>query len=215
MTNFYNILGLEQDAELNEIKSAYRKLSKKFHPDLNPGDEFFNKMFLQIQEAYEVLSDDGLRRRYDDILLNQNRQRVVATAKSTAPRIVNFSVDRQEVAPDEEFTLTWKVENADFVQIRPLGIFGEEGYDKFRFSKFKGRSVNLVIIATDTDTGLSARDHLVILNKTWRPTFLEDEKKTEFTIKALKILFILMMLALLIAIMIFGIEKQDPLEEFR
>ena len=219
MTNYYNILGLEQDADLSEIKTAYRKLSKKFHPDVNAQDAFFNKMFLQIQEAYEVLSNDDLRLRYDEILLNSSRRNTVVKSgpKQIRPEIVNFSVDKQEILPDEDFTLTWETRNADFVQIRPLGIFATEGFEKFRFNNLttKTKEVNLVIIATDSDSGMSARKHLIIQNKRWKPSFFEDEKKTDITIKAIKILFILLFLALIIAILVFGIEKQDPYEHLR
>ena len=217
MTNYYNVLGLEQDADLSEIKSAYRKLSKKFHPDLNPNDEFFNKMFLQIQEAYEVLADVNLRKKYDGILFSSNRKTFAPPMPSAndKPVIINFSVDKQEVVPDEEFTLTWETKNADFVQIRPLGIFPNEGFDKFKFNKLKGKSVNLVLIATDTETGLSARKHLVICNKKWRPGFFEDDKKTQFAINVVKILIILVFLVFIFAIIFIGIEKQDPLEGLR
>ncbi|MDO5656646.1 MAG: J domain-containing protein [Flavobacteriaceae bacterium] len=217
MTNFYNILGLEQDAELPEIKTAYRKLSKKFHPDVNPNDEFFNKMFLQIQEAYEVLSNPELRKKYDGILYNSYRKSFSpGPASSTKrPLVANFSVDKLEVGPNEEFTITWETKNADFIQIRPLGIFPPEGFDRFSFNKLKGRGVNLVIIATDTETGLSARQHLFILNKKWRPSFFEDDKKTQITIIVIRVIFVLLILAFILAIMIFGVQKVDPLDAYK
>lgn len=56
MTDYYKILGLKPDASLEDIKTAYRKLSKKFHPDFNENDKFFEERFLEIQEAYENLS---------------------------------------------------------------------------------------------------------------------------------------------------------------
>tara|TARA_R110001592_G_scaffold121046_3_gene326062 strand:+ start:1805 stop:2161 length:357 start_codon:yes stop_codon:yes gene_type:complete len=54
--DYYYILGLKKGATLEEIKQAYRKLSKKFHPDLNPNDKYFEDRFKDIQEAYEYLS---------------------------------------------------------------------------------------------------------------------------------------------------------------
>jgi hypothetical protein len=68
MRDFYYILGAESTATTAEIKEAYRKLSKKFHPDLNPDDEYFESRFVEIQEAYEVLSDPARRSRYDKAL---------------------------------------------------------------------------------------------------------------------------------------------------
>lgn len=215
MTNYYNILGLEQDADVKEIKQAYRKLSKKFHPDLNQDDAFFDKMFLQIQEAYEVLSDKDLRVKYDQIL-NQTFTQVERKipSKSMVPLIENFSVDKQAVEPKEEFTVTWKVKNADFVQIRPLGVFPNEGFEKFQFNKFKGKSIHLILIATNSSTGTSARKHIEILNKKWKPSFFEDDKKTQITINILKILFILIILAFILSILVFGIQKDDPTQGF-
>jgi hypothetical protein len=68
MRDFYYILGADSTATTAEIKEAYRKLSKKFHPDLNPDDEYFESRFVEIQEAYEVLSDPVRRSRYDKAL---------------------------------------------------------------------------------------------------------------------------------------------------
>ena len=56
MKDCYYILGIPQNANLNQVKTAYRELSKKFHPDLNPGDKFFEDRFRDIHEAYTVLS---------------------------------------------------------------------------------------------------------------------------------------------------------------
>lgn len=59
------VLGVSRDAPEKSIKSAYRKLSKKFHPDKNPGDSSAKDKFVEVSEAYEALSDPELRRIYD------------------------------------------------------------------------------------------------------------------------------------------------------
>lgn len=64
--NFYFILGLEQDASPADIERAYRRLSRRYHPGINPGDRAAEAMFTQITEAYETLSDPSRRRQYDD-----------------------------------------------------------------------------------------------------------------------------------------------------
>src|SRR5215467_7129137 len=63
--DFYIVLGLERGATLNDIKRAYRRLARKHHPDINPGDRLAEQKFRQIAEAYETLSDPDRRLRYD------------------------------------------------------------------------------------------------------------------------------------------------------
>ena len=63
--DYYKTLGIEKTATEEEIKKAYRKLARKFHPDLNPNDKEANKKFQQINEANEVLSDPEKRKKYD------------------------------------------------------------------------------------------------------------------------------------------------------
>ncbi|KAM0458311.1 hypothetical protein ACHAPV_006122 [Trichoderma viride] len=63
--DFYKILGVDKSATDKQLKTAYRQLSKKFHPDKNPGDETAHEKFVQVSEAYEVLSDSELRKVYD------------------------------------------------------------------------------------------------------------------------------------------------------
>lgn len=63
--DYYKILGIKKDASLEDIKKAYRKLARKYHPDLNPNNKEANKQFQQINEANEVLSDPENRKKYD------------------------------------------------------------------------------------------------------------------------------------------------------
>ena len=63
--DYYKILGVERKAAVAEIKKAYRKLARKYHPDLNPGDKSAEAKFKEIQEAYSVLSDPKKRSQYD------------------------------------------------------------------------------------------------------------------------------------------------------
>ena len=65
MKDLYYILGVDSNCTLGDIKEAYRKLSKKFHPDVNQGDDYFDSRFREIQEAYETLSDSAKRDKYD------------------------------------------------------------------------------------------------------------------------------------------------------
>ena len=63
--DYYKILGVDKNASAEDIKKAYRKLARKYHPDLNPKDKEANKRFQQINEANEVLSDPEKHKKYD------------------------------------------------------------------------------------------------------------------------------------------------------
>jgi len=102
MKDYYYLLGLKQNASVDEIKDAYRRLSKKFHPDLNDGDAFFAERFKDIQEAYEVLSNYEKRVSYDHILFS----------KQTG---LNENRNRKPAENDKKVSLELKQESLDFL----------------------------------------------------------------------------------------------------
>ncbi|MBR4749655.1 MAG: J domain-containing protein [Abditibacteriota bacterium] len=63
--DYYSVLGVDKSASLKDIKTAYRKLARKYHPDVNPDDKNAEEKFKEISEAYEVLSDEDKRKKYD------------------------------------------------------------------------------------------------------------------------------------------------------
>jgi formylglycine-generating enzyme required for sulfatase activity len=108
MKNYYYILGVPSNANSSQIKTAYYKLSQKFHPDKNNGDTFFEDHFKEIQEAYDTLSKNEKRNIYDASFffepdLNNNKSNFKAAPKKTGenfiqPIIVNgIRIDQIEM----------------------------------------------------------------------------------------------------------------------
>jgi curved DNA-binding protein len=87
--NYYKILGIRTDATPEEIKAAYRKLARKYHPDLNPNDKDANKKFQELNEASEVLSDPEKRKKYDQ--LGPDQQNPPHAKKPKNPKAKNSS----------------------------------------------------------------------------------------------------------------------------
>jgi DnaJ-class molecular chaperone len=65
--DYYKILGVDKNTSASEIKKAYRKLARKYHPDINPNDKAAETKFKNLQEAYDVLKDEKKRKEYDEL----------------------------------------------------------------------------------------------------------------------------------------------------
>ena len=72
--DYYEMLGIAKSASKDEIKSAYRKLALKYHPDKNPGNKEAEEKFKEINEAYEILSDDSKKQQYDKNNFHHQRE---------------------------------------------------------------------------------------------------------------------------------------------
>lgn len=87
--DYYEILGVSKDASTEEIKKAYRQLARKYHPDLNQGDELAENSLKEINEANEVLSDAEKRQKYDSYCENWQHQEATTELDSNT-NSVNF-----------------------------------------------------------------------------------------------------------------------------
>jgi DnaJ-class molecular chaperone len=104
--DYYKILGVARGASTEEIKKAFRKLARKYHPDVNPGDKKAELKFKEINEAYEVLSDPAKRQKYDT--LGPNWQEQFGPFAGTGRRTYTYSNGRGTGTPFEFNT------NSDF-----------------------------------------------------------------------------------------------------
>jgi molecular chaperone DnaJ len=86
MSTLYDTLGVSKSASQDEIKKAYRKLAREYHPDRNPGDASAEEKFKEVQAAYDVLSDDEKRKQYDRFGAQNGRA-------GAGPQNVNFDFD--------------------------------------------------------------------------------------------------------------------------
>ena len=87
--DYFKVLGVERSADADAIKKAFRKLARKYHPDVNPGDKTAEAKFKEVSEAYEVLSDPEKRRRYEQFGQYWNQ----AGAAGAGPGAGGFDVD--------------------------------------------------------------------------------------------------------------------------
>ena len=147
MKDYYYFLGIPQNASVEDIKKAYRKLSFKYHPDKNDNDEFFSDRFREIQEAYETLTDTDRRRLYDQNLDSQKRN-----VKSVLPpKIKNFSASKIRAVKGEEITIYWNTYDADLVKIVPFGLEKPNGERTIRIKEFDSQGkFQILLHATNT-----------------------------------------------------------------
>ena len=97
MKDLYSVLGVSQSASEDEIKKAYRKLSKKYHPDANPGNKEAEERFIEVSEAYATLEDQVKRKAYDKTLEKDvqgekaGRTNKASRGNAASPADINFS----------------------------------------------------------------------------------------------------------------------------
>lgn len=179
MTNHYETLGLKPTATREEIKSAYRKLSVKFHPDNNNGDTYFEALFKNIQEAYETLSDDNKKTDYDK-KLNPNSVALDAStpkAINKTPVITYFETDKDSFEEGESIKLSWRTANADKVIIKPFGEVEKTGIKIFKPKNFNKKILSVTLQATNSLFDETVSKTLKIKNLVTEIDFSDLEKE--------------------------------------
>jgi len=132
--DYYNILGTPKTATENEIKSAYRKLARKHHPDLNPNDAAAKSKFQQINEANEVLSDPEKRKKYDKY--GKDWQHAEEIEKARQQQQSRGSAGRQQSAQD--FSGDFGGDFSEFFE----SMYGAGAGNRSRRAGFRGQDIN-------------------------------------------------------------------------
>jgi len=130
--DYYQTLGVNKNATADEIKKAYRKLARKYHPDVNPNDTEAHKKFQQINEANEVLSDPEKRKKYD--AYGENWQHAEAYENARRQQSAGQSQNWQE------YTYSGGQDEGDFSDFFE-SLFGRRGRSR-REAKFRGQDYN-------------------------------------------------------------------------
>src|SRR5689334_16716501 len=133
--DYYDVLGVKRDASEAEIKKAYRKLARKFHPDLNPGDKGAEEQFKVLQDAYDVLSNSENRKLYDEY--GENWRAVKAGAGAPPP---GYESTQRATGGGGPRAGGFDFNDFDFSRFRSTGT-GPEGFDIFEelFGGGRGR----------------------------------------------------------------------------
>jgi len=124
--DYYKILGINKNSTAEEAKKAFRKLARKYHPDVNSGDKSSEKKFKEINEAYEVLSDSKKRQHYDELGSDWKHY----TKAQTGPFGVNVPPGFREQRRRSGFRTASNEQNRN--------IFGEDSFSDFFHTFFDG-----------------------------------------------------------------------------
>ncbi|MGB5818924.1 MAG: J domain-containing protein [Saonia sp.] len=164
--DYYKVLGLGKKAKDAEIKKAYRKLARKYHPDLNPNDKEAEKRFKQINEANEVLSNPDKRKKYDQYGKDWQNAEQFEKATRTGKQRSDFGGYTYSGGSSEDFS--------DFFE----SMFGGSGFGgRTRQASYRGQDYNAELRLQLMDVYATQKQTLTINNKKIRitiPAGVED-----------------------------------------
>jgi curved DNA-binding protein len=154
--DYYKTLGLAKDANEKEIKAAYRKLARKYHPDLNPNNKEAEKKFKEINEANEVLSDPEKRKKYDEFGKDWQHADEIKKARSQQSSRSNTQQGYEEFTGDF----------SDFFE----SMYGNSG-NRSRQTRFRGQDLNAEMHLTLRDVYKAQKQTLTVNGKNIRLSF--------------------------------------------
>jgi len=159
--DYYKILDIPKTASENDVKKAYRKLARKYHPDLNPNNAEAEKNFKEVNEANEVLSDTGKRKKYDQYGSDWKQQEAQNQARSQGQG--NYGGSQQDFDPNEF---------SEYFE----SMFGG-GRKSGRKAQFRGQDLNATLQLNLSDVSKAQQQTLTIQGKKIRlnfPAGIED-----------------------------------------
>jgi curved DNA-binding protein len=157
--DYYKILGVDKKADSQAIKTAYRKLARKFHPDLNPNDKEAKQKFQQINEANEVLSDPEKRKKYDQYGKDWKH----ADEFESANRQQQSAYNRGSQNSGQQF-------DGDFSDFFSSMFGGAAGQGRSRQVKFRGEDFNAELQLNLIDAYTAQKQTLTVNGKQIRIT---------------------------------------------
>jgi curved DNA-binding protein len=161
--DYYKVLGLEKNARQEDIKKTYRKLARKYHPDLNTNDKDAKKRFQEINEANEVLSDETKRKQYDQYGENWKH----AEEYEKAGQGPQYSGRQQQYSSPNDFSNGEEHDFSEFFEsMFGRGTGGRQG----RQAKFKGADYNAELHLKLDDVIESHKETITVNEKKLRLT---------------------------------------------
>lgn len=168
--DYYKVLGLPNTATQDDIKKAYRKLARKYHPDVNPNAEEAKKSFQQINEANEVLSDPEKRKKYDQYGKDWEHAEAYEEAKKQRARQGDFGQsDFGGGGNYQQYSSSDFGDGQDFSDFFS-SMFGGSRNSSGRTAQFRGQDFNATLQLTDKDVYTTQKQVLTLNDKKIRIT---------------------------------------------